>query len=179
MVKKIVLGVLLTILVIVIVLGVVVAIQPADFKIERKITIAAPPEAVFPHVNDFHKWQAWSPWEKLDPTMKRTFEGAEAGTGAIYGWKGDEVGVGKMTILESKPNEHIKIKLEFLEPWQATNTTDFAFKPNEKGTEVTWSMSGTNNFMFKAVHLFMNMEKMVGADFEKGLASMKEVAEKK
>jgi len=157
---------------------VVVAMQPSDFRIERAATISAPPAAVFAQVNDFHKWEAWSPWEKLDPAMKKNFEGAAAGTGAIYSWIGNsEVGEGRMTITESRPNELIGIKLEFLKPFAATNTTEFVFKPAGDQTAVTWSMFGKNNFMSKAFGLFMNMDKMIGTDFEKGLAQMKVVAE--
>lgn len=156
----------------------VVAMQPADFRIERSAVIAAPPEVVFAQVNDFHNWAAWSPWEKLDPAMKKTFSGAAAGVGSVYEWTGnDEVGAGRMTLTESRPAELIRIKLEFLKPFEATNTTDFTFKPEGGGTKTIWSMTGNNNFMAKAAGLFMNMEKMVGGDFEKGLAQLKTVSE--
>jgi uncharacterized protein YndB with AHSA1/START domain len=172
--KKILIGVA----VIVAVFVGVVAIQPSEFRIARTATISAPAAVVFAQVNDFHKWEAWSPWEKLDPTMKKTFEGAAAGSGAIYSWAGNsEVGEGRMAITESRPNELIGIKLEFLKPFAATNTTEFAFKPEGDQTAVTWSMFGKNNFMSKAFGLFMNMDKMIGADFETGLAQLKMVAE--
>lgn len=174
MLKKI----LISLVVIIVVFVVVVATRRADFRVTRSTTIAAPPEAVFAQVNDFHKWDAWSPWAKLDPAMKRTHEGAPAGPGAIYSWAGNkEVGEGRMTITESRTNELIRIKLEFLKPFAAVNTTEFTFKPGGNQTAVTWSMTGTNNFMAKAFCLFMNMDKMVGGDFEKGLAQMKSVAE--
>ena len=119
-----------------------------------------------------------SPWAKLDPSMKKTHEGAPAGTGAIYSWSGnDQVGEGRMTLTESRPSELIRIKLEFMKPFAATNTTEFTFKPEGNQTMVTWSMFGMNNFIAKAFGLFMNMDKMVGGDFEKGLASMKSVVE--
>lgn len=174
MLKKI----LIALVVIVIVFVIVVAMQPTDFRITRSATIAATPEIVFAQVNDFHKWEAWSPWGKLDPAMKQTYEGAPAGTGAIYSWEGNsDVGAGRMTITESRTNEAVVIKLEFIKPFAAVNDTEFNFKPEGNQTAVTWTMSGKNNFMSKAFCLFVNMDKMVGADFEKGLAQMKTVAE--
>jgi uncharacterized protein YndB with AHSA1/START domain len=152
--------------------------QPADFRISRSAVMAAPPAAVFDHVNDFHHWRAWNPWAKIDPAMKETYEGAPFGVGAVYSWTGNnEVGTGRMTIAESRPGELIRINMEFLKPMQATHTAEFSFKPQGAGTEVTWSMFGKNNFMSKAVGLFMDMDKMIGGMFEKGLASMKAVAE--
>lgn len=156
---------------------VVIATRPPTFHVERSTTIAAPPELAFAQVNDFHKWTAWSPWEKLDPSMQKTFEGA-SGSGATYAWKGnDKAGEGKMTIEQSDKNARIVIKLEFIKPFPATNTATFTFAPDGQGTKVTWSMDGNNNFMSKAFQLFMNMDKMVGGDFEKGLAGIKSVAE--
>jgi hypothetical protein len=172
--KKVLIGLVLVIAVFV----VVVAMQPAEFRITRSATINAPPEVVFAQVNDFHKWDAWSPWAKLDPAMKTTFEGPSSGTGAKYSWVGNkEVGEGRMTILESKPSEWVRINLEFIKPFEASSTTEFAFKPQADQTAVTWTMSGKHSFMEKAFCLFMNMDKMVGGDFEKGLAQMKAVAE--
>jgi len=155
-----------------------VAIQPSEFRVERTAAISAPPEAVFAQVNDFHNWEAWSPWAKLDPAARTTFEGPAAGTGAIFRWAGNhEIGEGSMTITDSRPSELIRIKLEFLKPMAATNTTEFTFKPEGDQTVVTWSMSGRHNFMGKAVCLFMNMDKMVGGMYEKGLARMKSLLE--
>lgn len=174
MLKKI----LIALVVIVVVFVVVVALQPAEFRIERSTAISAPAPAVFAQVNDFHKWEAWNPWGKIDPAMKQNYDGAPAGTGAIYTWAGNnEVGEGRMTVVESRPNELIRIKLEFFKPFAATNTAEFSFKPEASQTAVTWSMTGEKNFMAKAVHLFMNMDKMVGSQFEKGLASMKSIVE--
>ncbi|MGE5193981.1 MAG: SRPBCC family protein [Deltaproteobacteria bacterium] len=156
----------------------VVAMQPSDFRVTRSTTIAAPPADVFAQVNDFHNWEAWSPWAKLDPAARNSFEGASAGTGAIFKWSGnDKVGEGKMTLTESRPHELIRIKLEFVRPFADTSTTEFTFKPEGGQTVVTWSMFGRKNFVSKAVCLFMNMDKMLGGDFEKGLAQMKTVAE--
>jgi len=170
--------ILIALAAIVVVFLVVVAMQPSEFRIERTANISAPAAAVFAQVNDFHKWEAWSPWEKLDPAMKKSFEGAPAGAGAIYAWVGNsEVGEGRMTITESRPNELIGIKLEFLKPFAATNTTEFTFKAEGDQTAVRWSMFGKNNFMSKAFGLFMNMDKMIGSDFEKGLAGLKTLVE--
>jgi hypothetical protein len=160
------------------VFAVVVAFQPADFRVARNTTIAAPPPVVFSQVNDLHKWDAWSPWAKLDPAMKQTHAGAPAGTGAVYSWAGNsEVGEGRMTITESRPNELVRIKLEFLKPFSATNTTEFTFKPEGAQTAVTWTMSGEKNFISKAMCMFVSMDKMVGGDFEQGLATLKSVSE--
>lgn len=156
----------------------VAAFQPKDFSVARSATITAPPATVFDQVNDFHKWDAWSPWAKLDPQMKQTFEGPPAGTGASYAWVGNnKVGEGRMTILESRPNELVKIKLEFIKPFAATNTAEFTFKAAGNQTLVNWSMTGEKNLISKAFGLVMNMDKMIGGDFEKGLADMKQVSE--
>jgi hypothetical protein len=156
----------------------VVAMQPPEFRVVRTATMSAPAPAVFAQVNDFHNWEAWSPWAKLDPAMKKTYEGAPAGTGAISTWAGnDQVGEGRATITESRPNDLIRIELEFVKPFAATNTVEFTFKPEGNQTAVAWSMTGKNNFIAKALHLFMDMDKMVGGDFEKGLAQMKSVVE--
>jgi uncharacterized protein YndB with AHSA1/START domain len=176
--RSVLMRVLLALAVIIVGLVIVIAMQPADFRIERSTMIAAPPEVVFAQVNDFHAWQDWSPWAKLDPAAKNTYEGPAAGNDAVFMWSGNnEVGEGKMTIVESKPNELVRIKLEFIRPFAATNTAEFNFKPEAEGTAVTWSMYGPNNFMSKAIHLVMDMDKMVGSDFEKGLADMKSKAE--
>ena len=170
--------ILIALAVIVIVFVVIVALQPSEFHVARSTTISAPPAAVFAQVNDFHKWEAWNPWGKIDLAMKQAYDGAPAGIGAIYTWAGNnEVGEGKMTITESRPNESVKFKLEFLKPFAATNTAEFTFKPEGNQTVVTWSMAGHNNFMFKAVGLFMDCDKMIGGNFEQGLASMKSAVE--
>lgn len=170
--------VLLAIALIIAALLLVIAVQPNEFRVVRTGTINAPPQAVFEHVNDFRKWEAWSPWAKLDPDAKNTFEGPESGQGAKFRWEGNEdVGEGQMTILESKPGELVRINLEFIKPFPATCTTDFSFKPEGEGTEVTWDMKGQNNFISKAMHLVMDMDKMIGTNFEKGLAAMKAAVE--
>ena len=157
---------------------VVAAFQPADFKVERSATIGAPVEVVFAQVSDFHNWGAWSPWEKLDPNMKKSYEGPPSGAGSITSWVGNhEVGEGKMTMTEAGANALIRIKLEFLKPFAATNLAEFNFKTDGAATTVSWSMSGQKNFPMKLFSLFMSCDKMIGGDFEKGLAAMKAVAE--
>lgn len=163
---------------VVIVLAVVISLQPADFRITRSITINAAPPAAFAQVNDFHRWKEWSPWAKIDPEMKEAYEGPAAGKGAIYTWVGNsKVGEGRMTITDSRPHELIQINLEFIKPIAAVNTTEFSFKPEGAGTAVSWVMYGKNNFIAKAMSLVMNMDKMVGPDFEKGLQQLKAVTE--
>src|SRR6266699_3782565 len=154
--------------------AIIVALQPSDFRVTRSAIMSAPAPAVFAQVNDFHKWEAWNPWGKIDPAMKQAYDGAPAGIGAIYTWAGNnEVGEGRMTITESRPSDLIRIKLEFFKPFAGTNIAEFTFKPEGNQTAVKWSMTGNNNFMAKAVHLFMNMDKMIGGQFEKGLTEMK------
>src|SRR5262249_39093260 len=151
---------------------------PSEYRVVRSATMAAPPADVFAQVNDFHKWEAWSPWAKLDPTMQQIYEGPPAGAGAVYKWSGNRnVGEGRMTLAESQPNDRIAIKLEFLRPFKGNNDVEFTFKPEDSKTLVTWTMSGRKHFMVKAFTLFMNMDKMIGGDFEKGLAGMKSVVE--
>jgi hypothetical protein len=178
MLKKILIGIGTAIVAVIAIFAIVVALQPSDFRIARTTTIAAPADAVFGQVNDLHKWVAWSPYEKIDPALKRTYSGNPSGVGAIYEWVGNkDVGEGRATITESRPNELVRIQLEFLKPFAATNIAEFSLAPSGDQTSITWSMTGTNNFMFKAVCLFMNMDKMVGSQFEQGLAQMKSLLE--
>lgn len=159
---------------------VVVAMQPSEYRVARSATIAAPPSSVFPLVNELKQWEKWSPWEKLDPAMKKSFEGPASGVGSVYGWAGNgEVGEGKMTIVESKPLELVRLKLEFYKPMPGESDVQVSFKPEGAGTTVTWAMSGANNFASKAICLFMNMDRMLGGQFEKGLADLKAQAESK
>ncbi len=154
------------------------AMQPAEFRVERSTSMAAPVGEVFAQVNDLHNWQQWSPWAKRDPAMQTIFEGPSAGVGAVHRWVGNnEVGEGSMTILESRPDELVRIKLVFLKPFEATNDVVFRFAPEGENTHVTWSMTGNNNFIAKAVHMVMDMDKMVGGDFEQGLAQLKTLVE--
>jgi uncharacterized protein YndB with AHSA1/START domain len=168
MLKKI----LIALIVVVAAFLVFVATRPADFKITRTATISAPPAEVFARVNDLTQWEAWSPWAKLDPAMKSTLEGPQAGVGAIYRWVGNsEVGEGSMTITESRRGELVGFKLEFLKPMASTSAAEFKFQPEGAQTVVTWSMNGRSSFMEK------DLDKMVGADFEKGLAQLKALVE--
>jgi len=168
-------------------LGVVIALililasmQPRTFHVERKIVVNAAPAKVFAQFNDFHNWISWSPWEKKDPAMKRTYEGAKSGKGSVYAWDGNsQVGAGRMEITEVVPPSKIDVKLDFLRPMVAHDTATYTFVASGKTTEVTWSMDGQVPFVGKIFHLFMNMDKMIGGDFETGLANVKAVVEKK
>lgn len=171
--------ILIAIAVLVAIFAVVVAMQPSEFTVTRSTSIAAEPSKIFPLVNNLRMWPLWSPWEKLDPDMRKEYGGSDEGAGATYGWNGNnKVGEGRNTITESKPNELVAMQLEFIRPFKCNNDVRFTFKPSGSSTNVTWKMTGRNNFVAKAFCMFMNMDKMVGADFEKGLAAMKVEAEK-
>jgi hypothetical protein len=158
--------------------AIVVALQPSEFRVARSAIIFAPAADVFAQVNDFHNWEAWSPWAKLDLNATSRFEGPRSGEGAVFIWSGNEkVGEGRMTLIESRPNELVRIRLDFVKPMQATSTAAFTFTPQGERTAVTWTMTGHNNFIAKAVCLFMNMDRMVGGDFEKGLENLRAVTE--
>ena len=170
--------ILASLAVLIIAFVIVVALQPADLVVTRSATFAAPPAVVFAQVNDFHNWQAWSPWAKLDPACRNTYEGASAGAGAGFSWAGNkDMGEGRMTITDSHPSDLIRINLDFVKPFPASNVAEFTFRPQGDQTVVTWTMTGRKNFISKAFCMFVSMDKMVGGDFEKGLASMKTVAE--
>ena len=171
-------NILIGLAVVVVLFLIFVATRPADFCVARSTTIAAPSAVVFTHVNNLHKWDAWSPWAKLDPNAKQTFEGPPEGKGAAFAWAGNnKVGEGRMEIVESQTNMFIKFRLDFLKPMKATNYAEFEFKPAGAQTAVTWSMTGKNNFMGKAFSVFVNCDKMIGSQFEKGLADLKTIAE--
>lgn len=170
--------ILIAVAVVVVVFVAIVATRPDEFRVQRTVTISAPAEAVFAQVNDFRNWEAWSPWARLDPAMRKTYEGAPAGTGAVNTWSGNrDVGEGRATIVESRPNELIRIRLDFVRPFAGTSTAEFTFTPEGDRTAVTWSLYGRNNFVGKAMCLFTDMDKMVGGQFEQGLAQMKAVTE--
>jgi uncharacterized protein YndB with AHSA1/START domain len=155
------------------------ATKPDTFVVQRTTSIKAPPEKVFALINDYRGWGAWSPWEKLDPTMKRTFSGAASGKGAVYAWDGtSNVGVGRMEITESSPPSKVAIKLDFSKPFEAHNFVDFTLEPKGDATNVTWTMRGPTPFISKVMQVFVSMDSMVGKDFEAGLANMKASAEK-
>jgi len=172
----------IVIAVVVVLLGLVafIATRPGEFQVARSATFAAPAPAVFAQVNELKKWEAWSPWAKKDPQAKSSYAGPAAGVGASMSWAGNnDVGEGRMTIAESRPAELVRIKLEFLKPFAATNTAEFSFKDEGGRTALTWSMRGQNNFIGKAMCLVFDMDKMVGGDFEAGLAGIKAIVEKK
>ncbi len=160
-------------------LALLIAMRPADFRLVRTATVNAPPEKVFALINDFNQWDTWSPWAKLDPAMKKSVGSISSGNGATYEWAGNsDVGKGKMTITDSRSPSRVLIRLEFLEPMAATNLTELSLQPEGSSTKVEWNMTGTNGFMAKAFDFFMNMDKTVGADFERGLKQLKAIAEK-
>jgi hypothetical protein len=176
--KRLLLYLLIGFAAVVIVFLVVVALQPAEFKVTRSVTVGAPPDAVFPHVNVLKNWEAWNPWGKIDPKMKLTYDGPPAGVGASYSWAGNsQVGEGRATITDSQPNERVQLKLEFFKPMAGVSVADFTFQPRGEQTQVNWAMTGENNFIGKAICLFVSMDAMIGGQFEKGLAELKRAAE--
>jgi len=172
------LRILVVVAILVIAFIILVALQPSTFRVARSATIAAPPELLFAQVNDLHRWEAWSPWAKLDPAMTQTYAGPPAGVGASSAWSGNnKVGEGRMTITASRPAESVTVRLEFLRPMRGTSVAEFTFEPRGGHTLVTWTMTGDKNFLSKAFCLFANMDKMIGGDFEKGLADLKRIAD--
>ena len=155
------------------------ATRPNDFVVSRSAGIEAPAEAIFPLINDFRRWPTWSPYEKLDPEMKRTLSGAESGKGAAYAWQGNsKAGVGRMEITNSVPSSLVALKLDFEKPFRANNTVDFTLTPSGENTTVTWAMRGGRPFIAKLMGLFMNFDTLIGKDFEAGLANLKRAVEK-
>jgi carbon monoxide dehydrogenase subunit G len=155
------------------------ATKPDTFRVQRSVSIKAPPEKIFPLINDFHGWGAWSPYEKKDPAMKRTLGAIASGKGAVYEWEGNnEVGKGRMEIAESSPPSKVAIRLDFVKPFEAHNTVEFALELKGDATNVTWAMQGHTPYFAKIIHVFFDMDSMVGKDFETGLANLKAVAEK-
>lgn len=149
------------------------------YTVERSATIAAPPQRVYEQIVDFHNWTNWSPWEDVDPELKRTYSGAEAGTGAVYAWSGNrKAGQGRMEIVEAVEPSNVRIDLAFEKPWKAHSDTSFTIEPEGSGSRVVWSMTGKKNLMTKAMGIFTSMDKMLGPDFEKGLARLKTTTEK-
>jgi carbon monoxide dehydrogenase subunit G len=168
----------LIVLVIAVVLGLAVQ-KPDIFRVQRSVSIKAPPEKIFGFINDYHQWSHWSPYENIDPAMKKAFSGPEKGKGAVYEWEGNaKIGKGRMEILESSPNAKIIIKLDFFKPMEAHNTAEFTLEPKGDVTEVTWAMYGPASLMVKVMHMFFNMDKMVGGQFAEGLSKLKALAER-
>ncbi|MCP8464665.1 SRPBCC family protein [Pseudomonas sp. ZM23] len=168
----------LVVAVLVVVVLVLAASRPDSFRVQRTVRIQAPPEKVHAYIEDFHLWPQWSPFEKLDPGMKRTFSGAAKGQGAVYAWAGNsKAGEGRMEIVETTPATRLVIALDFLKPFKASNTAEFTLLPSDGGTEVTWAMYGPSPFVTKIIHLFFSMDGMVGKDSEAGLANLKRLSE--
>lgn len=152
---------------------------PDQFVVQRVQTIKAPSETIFPHINDLHQWEAWSPYLKKDPGMKGEYSGAASGKGAVYAFEGNkEVGKGRVTITESMPSSRIAMRLDMIEPFSATNDVEFTLKPDGDSTQVSWSMSGKNNPLSKIMSVFFDMDRMIGKDFDAGLANLKSILEK-
>jgi hypothetical protein len=169
----------IVVVVLIVALLVFAATKPDTFRVQRSASINAPPETLFPLINDLHSWGAWSPWEKMDPAMKRTYSGATNGKGAVYEWDGNRnVGQGRMEITESSPPSKVMIKLDFIKPFEAHNIAEFTLEAQGDSTNVTWAMHGPNRYIAKVMHLFFSMDSMVGKQFEAGLANLKAVAEK-
>ena len=176
---------IVAVLVLLVAAGILVyaATKPNDFRVQRSASIKAPPERIYALIVDLHGWAAWSPYEKKDPAMKRTFSGAASGKGAVYEWDGDKnVGAGRMEIVDATPSSKIAIKLDFLKPFEGHNTAEFTMipsgVPSGDGTKVTWAMYGPSSYMMKVMGTFMNMDRMIGDDFAAGLANLKTIAEK-
>lgn len=174
MVKKVLLGFLVAVALILL----FALTRPDAFRVERSITIKADPAKVFALLNDFHFFGKWSPWEALDPAMKVTHSGAASGPGAVYEWSGnDAVGAGRMEILKTEPNRQVTVKLDFLQPFEGHNTSEYTLSTSGDATTVTWAMFGPSPYISKLIGLFVSMDRMIGKDFEKGLAQLKAVAE--
>jgi hypothetical protein len=173
---------IITLLIVAALLAVVLllaVLQPKDFCYERRAVVAASPEEIFPHVNELKRWLAWSPWEKMDPAMRRTFAGPPAGIGAVYAWDGNrQIGAGRMTVTDSQPATLVRIRLEFFRPFACINRVEFTFRKTANGTAVTWSMAGTNKFIGRVMGVFINMDKMCGTQFAEGLENLRRVVER-
>jgi len=169
------------VIVVIVLVAAVLAIamtKPDSFRVERKTSIKSSPDKIFPLIDDFHNWSSWSPWERMDPAMRRTHSGAASGKGAVYEWEGNsKVGQGRMEILEASPAKVI-IKLDFLKPFEGHNIAEFTLQPQSDSTSVTWAMYGPAPFFSKVMQVFMSMDKMIGKDFDSGLANLKAIAEK-
>jgi uncharacterized protein YndB with AHSA1/START domain len=154
------------------------ATKPDTFRIQRAMSVNAPPEKVFALINDFRRWTVWSPWEKMDPALQRTYSGTASGQGAVYAWEGNrKVGAGRMEITDAPSPSKVTIKLDFLRPFEAHNVAEFTLEPKGDATTVTWAMHGPNLFVGKVMSIFVDMDRMIGKDFETGLANLKAAAE--
>jgi hypothetical protein len=155
-----------------------VLLQPSDYRVSRTMVMSAPAPDIFAQIDDLRRWQAWSPWATRDPKAKASFDGPASGKGAVFAWSGNnEVGEGRMTLTESRPAEAVRIRTDFVKPFVGTSYSDFSLKPEGGGTAVSWTISGENDFIAKAICLFVSMDKVLGGEMEKGLASMKQLVE--
>ncbi|HSS50249.1 MAG TPA: SRPBCC family protein [Thermoanaerobaculia bacterium] len=171
--------ILIIVVVLIVALLALAATRPSKLRVLRKASIKAPPEKIFPLIADFHNWTSWSPWEKKDPALKRTYSGAPSGKGAVYAWEGNrEVGSGRMEITDASSPSRITIQLDFIKPFEGHNVTDFTLQPEGGATTVTWDMHGPLAYVARIFGIFVNMDKMIGNDFETGLANLKAIAEK-
>jgi len=168
----------LVVVVLVVALLLFAATKPDTFRVQREASIKAPPEKIFAQINDLHRWGSWSPWEKLDPAIRRTYGGAVQGKGAVYEWDGNlNVGKGRMEITDTSPPSKVVIKLDFVKPFEAHNIAEFTLEGKGDSTNVTWAMHGPNPYIAKVIHIFFSMDSMVGKQFETGLANLKTIAE--
>ena len=166
------------VVVLIVALLVYAATKPDTFRVQRSVSINAPAEKIFPFINDFRNWVDWSPWEKMEPELKRSFGGAASGQGSVYEWEGQKVGKGRMEIAKISPPTNILINLDFLKPFEAHNIAEFTLEPKGNSTTVTWAMYGPNPYIAKVIHIFFSMDSMVGEQFETGLANLRTIAEK-
>ena len=170
--------ILIAIPILLVIFIIIVAMQPSSYRVARSLAITAPPDTLFPHINDLKKWERWNPWGKADPNMRLTYGDAASGVGASYSWAGNrEVGESRLTIAESRPSESVRYKMEFYKPMSGSAEAEFTLKRQGQQTEVTWTVTGDKNFMSKAFCLFMSMDKMLGTKFETALADLKAIAE--
>lgn len=156
----------------------IASMKPRTFRVERSARITAPPEVIFPYLNNFHAWEAWSPYERLDPDLKKSFSGPDEGPGAGYDWEGRKAGTGRMEIQETNAPNRLTIRLQFEKPMKANNTAEFTLRPNGAATNVTWAIYGPQPFMSRLMSVFIDMDRMIGKDFEAGLENLREVAER-
>lgn len=174
MLRKILFG-LVTLMV---VLVTIIIVQPSEYRVSRTLSMAAPAPDIFAQINDFHRWEAWSPWAKLDPAAKASFEGSTAGKGAIFAWSGNsKVGEGRMTLIESVPTDLVRVRTDFVKPFVGSSYSEFVLRPQDNGAAVSWTIFGENDFIGKAMCLVISMDKMLGGEMEKGLASIKGLVE--
>ena len=172
-------GIAIVVVLLIAVVLIFAATRPDKFRVQRSAGIKAPPEKIFPFINDLRNFGAWSPYEKKDPAMKRSFSGPASGKGAVYEWDGDKnVGQGRMEIADTAPPSKVTIKLDFVRPFETHNMVEFTLAPKGDATDVTWAMQGPTPYVAKLMHVFFDMDSMVGKDFEAGLANLKSLAEK-